>query len=116
MSDPAGAGSPAERLRRLRAETVAAIAELDARIAGVVAARADANADDEHDPEGATIAFERSQAAALRESAQRRLTEIDGALDRVAFGTYGACVVCGDLIPPARLAARPFASRCLRHS
>ena len=100
----------------MRSETAAAIAELTTRIDGIVAASEGANTDDEHDPEGATIAFERSQAAALLDAARRRLTEVDGALDRVARGTYGVCVVCGDLIPPARLAARPFASRCLRHS
>lgn len=108
--------TPAARLARLRAETVATIAELESRIDGVVAARADANVDDEHDPEGTTIAFERSQSAALLQAARQRLTEIDGALDRVALDRYGVCTVCGDLIPPERLAARPFASRCLRHS
>ncbi len=107
---------PGMRLRRLRAEARSTIAELDARIAGVVAARADANVDDEHDPEGATIAFERSQAAALRAAAERRLVEIDAALHRVAAGTYGVCAVCGEPIPAARLAARPFATRCIRHS
>jgi RNA polymerase-binding transcription factor DksA len=116
MSGPEAPEPPVVQLGRLREETVAAIAELDARIEGVVAARAGANVDDEHDPEGATIAFERSQAAALREAAQRRLAEIDAALDRVARGTYGVCAVCGEPIAPARLAARPFATRCIRHS
>ena len=107
---------PVARLQRLREEATAAIAELDARIDGVVSARNGANVDDEHDPEGATIAFERSQADALRRAAQRRLTEIDEALGRVAHGTYGVCAVCGEPIPAARLAARPFATRCVRHS
>jgi RNA polymerase-binding transcription factor DksA len=100
----------------MRSETALAAAELDARIDHVVTARADANVDDEHDPEGATIAFERSQAAALQQAARRRLAEIDDALDRLDRGTYGLCTVCGQPIPPARLAARPFASRCVRHS
>jgi DnaK suppressor protein len=105
-----------QRLESLRAETVAGLAELGLRIDAVTAARADANTDDEHDPEGATIAFERSQADALRQAAARRLEEIDAALDRVAAGTYGRCVVCGEPIPAARLAARPFAATCLRHA
>jgi DnaK suppressor protein len=111
-----GSGSPAELLGRMRTESVATIAELDARIDGIIAASAAANLDDEHDPEGATIAFERSQAHALRQAARRRLSEIDAALDRIARGTYGVCAVCGDPIPAARLAARPFAMRCVRHS
>ena len=39
---------------------------------GFVAASLDSNADDEHDPEGATIAFERSQVKTRRAAARRR--------------------------------------------
>jgi len=116
VTDEPGRDSPAEALERMRAESIATIAELSARIDGIVAASAGANIDDEHDPEGATVAVERSQAAALRRAAQQRLTEIDAALDRLARGTYGVCAVCGAPIPPERLAARPFATRCVRHS
>ena len=42
-----------------------ALASLTDDFDSVVAASRDTNADDEHDPEGATIAFERSQVAAL---------------------------------------------------
>ncbi|WP_427892889.1 TraR/DksA family transcriptional regulator [Kribbella sp. GL6] len=97
----------AERLRVLRR-----LADLTGDFDEVVAASRDANADDEHDPEGATIAFERSQVAALVEQAQRQLTEIDAALDRVADGTYGVCERCGRPIAPARLEARPTARTC----
>ena len=51
--------------------------------AGIVAASADANADDEHDPEGATIAFERAQLGALLDQARRHLADLDLALGRV---------------------------------
>src|SRR5579875_1060033 len=110
------AGGPAEVLAALRADTVAELAEAGERIDAVTAARADANTDDEHDPEGATIAFERSQADALRAAARARLVDIDAALTRIDAGTYGRCVVCGAAIPPARLAARPFAATCLLHA
>ncbi len=43
----------------------------------IVAASLDTNADDEHDPEGATIAFERSQVDALVTQTRQRLAEID---------------------------------------
>lgn len=107
---------PAERLTRLRSDVLRDLAALDGQIDAVTAARADANTDDEHDPEGATIAFERSQADALRVAARARLAAIDAALDRVADGTYGRCVVCGEPIAPARLEARPFALTCIRHA
>lgn len=35
------------------------------------------------------------------------------ALDRVADGTYGACVRCGNDIAPGRLKARPEAALCI---
>lgn len=106
----------ADRLRALRAETEADVRALDARIDAITAARADANSDDEHDPEGATIGFERAQDDALRSAAHRRIMEIDAALGRVAAGTYGMCAVCGEAIPPSRLEARPSADRCLQHA
>ena len=61
----------------------------------VVEASASSNADDEHDPEGATIAFERQQTAALLEQARRRLADIDAALARRETGNYGVCEGCG---------------------
>ena len=107
---------PAARLSALREETLAAVGELGLRIDAVTAARADANTDDEHDPEGATIAFERSQYEALRSAARARLADIDAALERLAARTYGCCVVCGTPIPESRLQARPFAATCLAHA
>jgi DnaK suppressor protein len=78
-----------------------------------VAASRDSNADDEHDPEGATIAFERSQIGALVRQAREHLAEVDAALERMEIGTYGVCEGCGEPIPPARLEARPAARRCV---
>jgi len=53
-------------LQRLLADNAEQLAALERQHAEVVAASLDSNADDEHDPEGATIAFERQQLAALR--------------------------------------------------
>jgi DnaK suppressor protein len=39
--------------------------------------------------------------------------EIDAALDRIAEGTYGACVHCGIDIPTERLEFRPFTTGCV---
>ena len=41
------------------------------------------------------------------------LAEVEGALGRLADGTYGECVDCGSEIPYARLAAYPAAIRCV---
>ncbi|WP_306514392.1 TraR/DksA family transcriptional regulator, partial [Janibacter hoylei] len=71
------------------------------------------NADDEHDPEGATIAFERSQVDALARQAREHLREIDAALARLDAGDYGTCERCGRPISAGRLEARPTARTCI---
>jgi RNA polymerase-binding transcription factor DksA len=100
----------------LEAERAAALAQIDALTRSfdeVVAASQASNADDEHDPEGATIAFERQQVVALLELARRRLAEVDAALDRRAAGRYGVCESCGRPIAAERLAVRPAARTCI---
>ena len=79
----------------------------------MVAASRASNADDEHDPEGATIAFERQQVAALLEQARRRLADVEAAVRAVEAGIYGVCETCGRPIGAERLAARPTARTCI---
>ncbi|MGY1736733.1 TraR/DksA family transcriptional regulator [Geodermatophilus sp. SYSU D00684] len=100
----------------LGAERAAAQAQIEAltrQFEEIVAASRASNADDEHDPEGATIAFERQQVAALLEQARRRLADVDAAVTAVEAGTYGRCETCGGAIAPERLAARPTARTCI---
>ncbi|QNN53421.1 TraR/DksA family transcriptional regulator [Nocardioides mesophilus] len=104
---------PAAALEDERRRTHERLAGLDDDYAGIVAASLDSNADDEHDPEGSTIAFERSQVGALVEQARRHLIEVDAALERLATGRYGVCDTCGTPIAPARLEARPTARTCI---
>ncbi len=103
----------AAELARARVETLAQIDALVREFDQVVAAAQSANGDDEHDPEGATIAFERQQVAALLASARRRLADFDDALARIEAGEYGTCASCGRPIAPERLAARPSARTCI---
>lgn len=100
-------------LEAMREQTLRRLAGLSGDFDGVVAASRDSNADDEHDPEGATIAFERSQLAALAQQAQDHLAEIDAAIDRLDAGTYGVCENCGQPISTGRLDARPVARMCI---
>jgi DnaK suppressor protein len=100
----------------LLAEQAAALAQIQAltrEFDGVVAASRASNADDEHDPEGATIAFERQQMVALLDQARRRLADVEAALARRAEGGYGICEICGRPIAAERLAARPAARTCI---
>ena len=102
------AGADAAAVRTLR--------DLGAEITAITDARQDANSDDEHDPEGATIAYERSQADALRRVAEERRAAVAAAVARLDQGRYGTCVRCGRPIPEGRLEARPWAEMCVDHA
>ena len=80
---------------------------------GIVEAAGQANADDEHDPEGATIAFERQHIAALLSQARDQLSQVEQAIARLDAGRYGECQSCGRPIGADRLAARPTATTCI---
>lgn len=97
-------------------ETVAMLRELGADIDAIVDARLDSNNDDEHDPEGVTLAFERSQTEALLAQSRKRLDEVSAALERIDAGTYGLCESCGGPIGWERLTARPYARTCIQHA
>lgn len=79
----------------------------------LVAAAAGSNSDDEHDPEGATLAFERQQVTATIEGLERTRAEVVRALAALDDGSYGRCEVCGSPIPAERLEARPGARTCV---
>ena len=103
------------RAALLAAQAAAAtrLAALERDFVSSVAAADTANTDDEHDPEGATIAFERQHVAALIEIAREQLRELSDALVRLDEGRYGNCVRCGAPIGRERLVARPAASLCI---
>jgi DnaK suppressor protein len=106
-----------ERIRRAlledRQDTMRRRDTLAHDLAGVVAAASDVATDDEHDPEGATIAYERARTAALVDQAAAHLADIDLALARLDDGSYGVCESCGSRIAVERLTARPVARTCI---
>jgi DnaK suppressor protein len=102
-----------DALEEARAAAAAQVEALERARAEIVAASEGSNADDEHDPEGATIAFERQQVAALLQQARSTLAAAEQAIRRREEGTYGRCERCGRPIGAERLAARPQASLCI---
>jgi DnaK suppressor protein len=96
-----------------RTVTLDRIAAMTTEFDEIVAGSADSNADDEHDPEGSTIAFERAQTAALLGEARAYLEELDRAAARLDAGSYWTCARCGGPIAAARLLARPATRTCI---
>ena len=96
-----------------RAGTAERVAALSTDLEAIVEASRLVATDDEHDPEGATIAFERSQTSTLLADARKRLEDLDSALARLDAGDYGRCEHCGDPIAVDRLLARPTARTCI---
>lgn len=111
--------SPSERtalqaaLAQHRAHTTAQIAGLTKDFDGIVEASQLVNADDEHDPDGATIAFERAQVSSLLQQVLRNLVDLEQAEQRLADGTYGLCERCSRTIDVERLLALPTATTCI---
>ncbi|KQX66173.1 TraR/DksA family transcriptional regulator [Angustibacter sp. Root456] len=108
-----GASGPLAVLRAERAQLAEQLSTLQREFDRVVDASASSNADDEHDPEGSTIAFERAQLAAVLDQTRERLADVDRAVGQVASGDYGRCARCGQPIDPERLVARPTATLCI---
>jgi DnaK suppressor protein len=105
---------PAEqRLLDLRTEVLGRLNLAGAELDQLKSARTDSTADDEHDPEGSTLAMDWSRIVGLTDAASARLDEIDTALERVSAGTYGFCLNCGKPIGDARLEALPAAELCI---
>ncbi|HWG64107.1 MAG TPA: TraR/DksA C4-type zinc finger protein [Streptosporangiaceae bacterium] len=117
--EPGDGAAPTRReaaedaLRAERLESLARLEALTREFDGIVASSDGVATDDEHDPEGATIAFERARTAGLIESTRQRLADLDEALARIGEGSYGICQRCGQPIAPGRLAARPAARTCI---
>jgi RNA polymerase-binding transcription factor DksA len=96
-----------------RRRTEELLASLRAELADIISSAALVATDDEHDPEGATIAFERSRVDSMVARATDHIAALDRALERVGDGRYGRCERCGEPISADRLAARPQSSTCI---
>ena len=113
MTSPVGPDDPHFRLNELRTAAIQRAANLVATFDGMVEAARDVATDDEHDPEGHTIAFERQQIAALLDKAKIALADIDAAQQRLADGVYGTCTTCRRTIAAERLNSLPATPTCV---
>lgn len=102
-----------DRIRAAAARTDRQLEALIREFDAIVAAAEVSPPDDEHDPDGATVGFERAQLAALIDTARRHRRDLDAALERVAAGDYGRCERCHADIAPDRLDALPTTTLCV---
>lgn len=105
-------GELLRELERARDEVAGRVAEFEENVASIVRSRGD-DTDDEHDPDGTTLAWERALHAGTVDAARAHLAEIDAAIARLRAGWDGSCAVCGKPIAWERLAARPSAAGCV---
>ena len=106
--------------RRVRSALVAELARteeqavsLSRQFEDIVAAAELSNTDDEHDPEGTTIAFERSQVSALLGQARRDVVALQRTLAGLDHKDFGTCERCAGPIGFERLVALPATRRCV---
>jgi len=117
---------PIQRLSDLERRTVrsALVAELErtqeqvlslsAQFDDIVVAAEMSNVDDEHDPEGTTIAFERAQVSSLHSQAVRDVAALRQNLADLDDKGFGACEQCGGPIGFERLVALPATRLCVQ--
>jgi DnaK suppressor protein len=96
--------------RRLAESQIAAVT---AQLEEIIASSQFVATDDEHDPDGSTVAFERSKVSTMLNHSRARLAEVDAALERMDAGVYGKCESCDEPISIERLLARPVARLCI---
>ena len=94
----------AEELKTRLSELTGRLAEIDSEL------RKPLSADSE---ERATDLENQDALEGIKSSEIQEVHQIQGALRRIAEGTYGVCVQCGADIDPKRLKALPIATRCI---
>jgi RNA polymerase-binding transcription factor len=103
----------ATRVATERRATTERVFGLERQVAALAEQQAFTTHDDEHDPEGVTIGFQRAQLLGLLAAARHDLGALDRAADRIAAGIYGRCLRCGERIAAERLEALPAAETCV---
>lgn len=109
-----GSDSALSLLAAQRASTELRVESLARRVDAIIESSTWTADDDEHDPEGATIAFERAQLQALLAQARADLVDLDRAAERLHGGEYHWCERCDERIGEQRLAALPATRICIR--
>ena len=66
-----------------------------------------------HMADDASYAYEQAKAYSLQQNVKGLLLQVNEALERFEYGTYGVCSDCGQSIDHARLKAIPYSPLCI---
>ena len=113
VNGPDPGGDAREAIAAARRRTLRRIDALEQTVAVIIEGSEHTSTDDEHDPEGATIAYERAQAISLLAQARLDLDLLGRAEARLAPDGTLACVQCGARITPERIVAMPTTDTCV---
>jgi DnaK suppressor protein len=101
------------RIRADRRRLQSLVDSLEASFADLTEAADASPPDDEHDPEGHTIAYERSRLTGQRDTYLRNIAELTAAEMRLDDVRSALCDGCGEPIPFERRLAVPTSTRCV---
>jgi len=101
------------RLLDERERVLAEVALLKDDLAHSIEEAFDEDGNDSHLADSASETVDREIEQSLGYNAEHLLAAVDAALTRLDKGTYGSCVRCGKPVGEERLAALPYAAKCI---
>jgi DnaK suppressor protein len=111
---PTDAPSVLATVRAEHEQLVRQVESLERLVTSMIEASELTSTDDEHDPEGPTIADDQAQAIALLRQARDDHDALVVTRAQLESGHVVICSVCGRSIDQERVAALPTTSRCIR--
>ena len=105
------AGTEYQKLQAERERTLAELTRLRSYLEDEVERVIDGSEDS---VDAASDVYEREKTLAIIQTLEKKLALVERALQAAATGGYGICEVCGNPIDPARLAAVPHSTTCIK--
>ena len=109
-------GAREQLFERLRGELTTEQEHLATQLGELDETGGSAGFADEGFADTAQVSAEQGESRMLAAELRRELEDVEAAIGRLAEGTYGSCVACGNAIPDERLEAMPATKWCIEHA